>query len=675
MVGVLLRKELLELVRDHRSLFLMIVVPLLLYPVLALLSGGLAVKQVSDVKEGVAKVTVVGAELPVDLGAQLSELDTIEVLPSPENPFEWLASQKLDAVLQLPGATNQILQGDGTIEVVLHYVESRELSQRVRRDLEKILIGWSKSIVKSRLAQRGLKPSVARPISISAENNATASQVGLVVMGRILPMLIVMMIVLGAFYPAIEVTAGEKERGTLQTLLTAPISALEIVTGKFLLVFCVSAISGAANILSLGLMLLMVTMLPEMAEADIAFSLSWLQVTGLAFVTVLVGLMFAAIMITVAVLARSFKEAQNYLTPVYFISILPVLFVQLPGLSLEGVIQVVPVINLALLMRGIVESTVTAQQMFVVVTTSIMYTAAVLVVAARIFSKEAILLGDAGLSGLFSGERVKGEMPRPGDALAVTTVVFILLLYIGSMTQSIDLVSGIAISQWLLILTPVLAFLSWGSVDFKVALNITWPPAWSVVAAVLMGSGFWYVISLGINLLVPEDVLAMDSQFKALQEILTRAVNDTPLWALLLVLAISPAVCEEALFRGFLLRAFVRYSKVSTAIWASALLFGVFHMSLIRFVSTMLMGVILAILALRSASIVPAILFHALHNGIIVTMQKQGWVVNGITNEQPFSGIHLGLSLTAITCGALLLIGNRENPEDSVVETPHEDTR
>jgi sodium transport system permease protein len=375
-------------------------------------------------------------------------------------------------------------------------------------------------------------------------------------------------------------------------------------------------------------------------------------------VVVVIGFLFSAIMMSVAVFAKTFKEAQSYMTPVYLICVVPVVFAQLPGMNLDGSLQVVPGINLALLLRFILEGTATAQQAFVVLVSSLVYTAATLVLAARIFERQSILLGQAGVMAIFESGQRKSLLPSTGEGLALASVVFILLFYLGSIAQAWHLIAGLAITQWILILLPVLLFLRLKKLPIKSALGLAKPTSQSLVAATILGASIWYPITLAMQWLVSRE--SFDSpQFRALEEMLMGLLEGSPLWLLLLVLAVSPAVCEEILFRGVLMRSFLTSMRARSAVIISALIFGAFHMSAARFVPTVVLGVLLGFLALRGRSLFPAMLFHGLHNGITVLIHKMGWEIPGITSDQPPEPVHLGVSLALVGLG-LWLIGRPE---------------
>jgi len=657
-VRTVIGKELLEVARDRRTLFLMVILPLLVYPLLFLATTQVAVSQVQKIQATTVRIGVT-AEVPSGLRDQLQPKDRIELVPTTlDRGLAMVQSGELAGLLTVTETHSGGLAGGGTVALHLAYDATSETSNRAQGQLKERLTEWRKRLVAARLVARDLPPSLLHPISLRSENIAPARKVSGHLLGQIVPLLIVMMVVLGAFYPAIEVTAGEKERGTLQTLLTAPLRPLEIILAKFVAVCAVAFIAGLANILSIGLLLLMVKFMPgaDALPFDVGISGGALAIIGL--VSLLVGLLFSAVMMTVAVLARTFKEAQAYTTPVYLLSVAPVMFAQLPGMRLTGVLAFIPGLNQALLMREELEGTATAQQIFAVVVSSLVFTAGTLVVAARIFERESILLGEAGVRALFTddGRRRPTLVPRPGEAIALLAICFVLFFYAGGALQAWRLLAGLAISHWGLLLGAVLAFIGIKHLDPVATLGLRKPGWRPLAAALLLGLSLWYPVGLGLEWLVspdPDDPTA---------RMLASLLSGAPLWALLLVIAATPAVTEEFLFRGVLLRALQPWFSPRAVLWTTALLFGAFHMSAARMIPTTLLGLVLGALALRSGSIFPGMLFHLLHNGASLLIARLEVKVPGVTTRGALVPWHVALVVVSLALGLWCLRASKPSP-------------
>lgn len=662
-IRTLIMKELLEVVRDRRTLFLMVVLPLLVYPLLFLATSQVAIHQMEKIEAEVARVGVSPA-LMASLAPRVEKKDNIELVPvATEHARQLLAEGQLAGLVYVPDDFEAQLARDGTITVEVLFDATSETSRRVENQLGEILSRWSKELVAGRLARLSLPETFAKPLKLEAINVAPPQKVGGHVLGQIVPLLIVMMVVLGAFYPAIEVTAGEKERGTLQTLLTAPVTPLEIIFGKYVSVCVVAAIAGAANIASIGLLLVMIKLMPGAENLPLDVGLTPVGLLLVGFVALLVGLMFSAVMMTVAVLAKTFKEAQAYTTPVYLLSVAPVMFAQLPGMKLEGLLTVIPGLNQALLMREILEGVIDVQHFFVVVFSSAVYTVGTLIVAARIFERESILLGDAGVAELFkSGHSGPRLLPRTSEALGLLAVTFILFFYAGGTLQAWNVIWGLLLSHWGLLVGAVIVFVWLKKVSPVETLGLRVPGAKPMLAAALLGSSLWYALGLVMQRVVTVD--PNDPQVRLLEAVL----GDTPVWLLIFTIAITPIFSEELLFRGVLLRAMEPRFRTRTVVLTTALLFGAYHMSAGRMIPLTGLGVLMAFLALRSGSIVPAMLFHLLHNGISVLSAKLAWHIPGVTTFDGPDPVHVALCVAAIAAGIWLLVLSRPPDSATVVE-------
>ena len=235
--------------------------------------------------------------------------------------------------------------------------------------------------------------------------------------------------VTGAFYPAIDLTAGEKERKTIQTLLTSPVRPLEVVCGKYLTVLTIALISGGINILSI---LLIVGQNVMMAEGDSSMSfgleeISAVDVAVLCFLVVVLGLMFSALLMSIASLAESPKEAQNYLSPVYLLCLLPVIIAQLPGIELTHSTAFIPVLNLALIMKEVMIKGVVWDNLFLVTVSSLIVTVLMLSLAARLFNREELVTGRGSARSLLKMAVVMSRRGSPRARRALQILYFDIL--------------------------------------------------------------------------------------------------------------------------------------------------------------------------------------------------------------------------------------------------------
>lgn len=362
-IKIIYAKEILETLRDRRTLFILIALPILLYPILFLLMGTVIESHIENIVKKRVTLEIWG-EPPEGLLSSFNENknEKFEVTTIPESPAdtdvclrarEKLLEKKIEAVMligsditcepQKEGPGYEIADHGPMGNFIVLYDGANDYSSSGATYVSNVLEKFTKNIVRQNLQQAGLDPDLEQPFFIKRSNLAGEQRMGGHYAGGILPMLLILMVVLGAFYPAIDLSAGEKERGTLETLITAPVHPAEIVAGKYLAVVTISLIASGMNLLSMGLTI------NRMADqfTDGKFVLS---IGGAAMVLVMLVptvFFFSALMLAIASLARDYKEAQTYLTPTYIIILLPAMIGGMPGIELNWATAFAPEIGRA----------------------------------------------------------------------------------------------------------------------------------------------------------------------------------------------------------------------------------------------------------------------------------------------------------------------------------------
>jgi sodium transport system permease protein len=634
-VRTILFKELLDTFRDKRNLVAMIGVPLVLYPAVFVLSTQAALVEQSRTQEQVSRIGIMGPGTAA-LAKWLEDPKQFEIVKDPA--MEGLLAGALDAVIVSNSDMQQALDTGGRAELIIRYdtaePRSREARERVRNALEKTY----DQLVAERVKNAGLSENFADPIEVKEENVAPAAKSTGSLLGTILPLLMVVMLGVGAFYPAVDLTAGEKERGTFETLLSTPATKMEIVTGKFLAVFSLSMLTGGLNLASMLATLWF--QLAQIFQADGNRQMGSVVIdvppsAALTLLAILIPLAFfiSALMMTVALLARSFREAQSYVTPFFLAIILPASAALAPSVSLDRVMQFVPIANVSLLFRDILVGKANGDVAFFVFISTAVYALLALLVAAWMFQREDVVLSQASLAPITFDRRsiVPSQVPTPGIALGIFGVVMLLLFYGGFALQGWRLHEGLVLTQFGLILLPVIAALLYGKVNLRTALNLRLPSAGSLFASLLIGTS-WVVISIQIGAWLARVIKTPDE----LNELSKKLFDVTHLpggvWTLIAIVALSPAICEESLFRGVLLSAFRKRLPNWATVAIIGLLFGLFHMSIYKIVPTALSGALFTYLVLRSGSILCSSLAHLLLNGLAILVET-GTMPDSFTNR------------------------------------------
>ncbi len=648
-IHTVFRKELVDTLRDKRTLVMMMGVPLVLYPAMLLIGVQAALVQHEKLSRTVSRVALETSDNatvqswldhpPKNLAAffeALSEVDSVAadsvaasdakfrpimIVPS-ENPEQDLADGKIDAVVVAKGDVTVALREEAVVSIEVRFDSTEFASREAASRVEAALRTAEKAIRAERLARVGLLETYIQPFKTERKDVAPPAKTTGFMLGLLLPVIMVVMIALGAFYPAVDLTAGEKERGTFETLLSTPISKMEIVTGKFLTVFCLAMATSLLNLASMAATAaFMAYQLSSAFEGEVALELQ--PPVGAFFWALLamipLALFISALMMSVAVFARSFKEAQNYITPFFLIITLPAAVAGFPSARLTPFTAFIPVANVVLLFRALMTGKAGFDAAFAVFLSTAAYALLALLFAAWLFQREEVILSEErGIPlSIRRSEFRPSSAPTPGMSLALFAFILVLIFYGGSLAQQRHLIGGLLFTEWVLILLPTLFLLWFARIDLRKALGMASLSPLGFAGALLSGpAAVVLIIQVGLwnneVLPMPESI---ESVFKDLL-----AFGDTP-WkfvVLFFAVAVSPAICEEALFRGAILSGLRQRLGVAGSILLVSGLFGLFHLSVYRVVPTGLIGVLLTYLVLRTGSILSGILVHFMTNGISI---------------------------------------------------------
>src|SRR5690606_5732477 len=236
----------------------------------------------------------------------------------------------------------------------------------------------------------------------------------------VLPLILILMTITGAVYPAIDLTAGERERGTLEILVAAPVPRLGLLLAKYVSVLTVALLTATVNLATMSATILLSGLGGELfGQRGLSLGVI-LEIFGLL---VLFAALFSAVLLLLSSFARSFKEAQAYLIPLMLLALGPGLLSLTPGLELRGFLAVAPLVNVVLLGRDLLEQNAQAPLAAVVVASNFLYAGAAIAAAARVFGSEDVLFG---VQGGWSDWLQRPRRPRPAPSVA--TALFCLAL-------------------------------------------------------------------------------------------------------------------------------------------------------------------------------------------------------------------------------------------------------
>jgi ABC-2 type transport system permease protein/sodium transport system permease protein len=714
----LVLKELREILRDRRTIITLVVMPILIYPLLAvvfqrfLLTSITTTEQVEYVIGVDSKRTeeILFQQLQageVELrrrreaaDAEESEIErkpaglpAIEVHddssndPPPKLYFpivsdddaernvidsrvhivavhERNARSESDDGLQTPTSWELIYRaGSPTSEAALHFVESRlqafndlDLNQQLRR------LGVTADLPAG--TQR-------HPISFSGAPIRS--------LAALIPLILVLMTVTGAVYPAIDVTAGERERGTLETLIAAPVPRLGLLMAKYVAVLTVALLTAIVNLTAMTITAQSTNLGSTLFGGGLTFDVAVKVLLLLA----LFAAFFSAILLALTSCARSFKEAQAYIIPLMLVCLVPGVLCLLPNVEFSRWMAVTPLVNIVMLARDLLEGTVVTHLAVASVCSTLLYIAAAITLAARIFGTDAILYG--------SPATWSDLVRRPAEPVRANTLPATMLGLALMFPAYFVLASGLARSndlpmeRRLMVIGAItaavfggipLVITMFGRVRWSSGLAMRRPAIGALFAAVLFGVALWPIAHeimlfskwLGLSMLGKEQLAQAETMLKQMRT--------APLWLVLCTMALVPAVFEELCFRGFLFGALRTKLGDDRTVIASSLLFGVFHEVLMpgRLLVSTFLGGVLGWVRLRSGSLLPGILLHATHNGLILTaahyheeLSKLWWAPEG---EEHFPAIWIAGAVVGVAVASgLLMLSTQENTQADLNET------
>jgi sodium transport system permease protein len=396
-IRIVYRKELTEALRDRRTLISTLLVPLLLFPLLSVGFGALAVTLVKKAEEETPKVMLLGgADSPAVLEA-LGTSKKIEVVPATPDWKEKIINKEIRAAIAIPGGFEASLaeQNPQTIEI---YKYEGELKSSISADtVEYTLKSYRDKVTESRLDVNHVPSSILTPFHIKQDNVAPPEKVGGAAFGGIIGYMVILLCLTGGMYPAMDLTAGEKERGTMETILSSPISRLDLVLGKFFLVLTASLVTAALSVLSMGvsfwgmrqLKAFDVSKNPDAAGMQV--HIGYAAVFSVFLMAVPLAVLFSAGLITISLFAKSYKEAQSYVSPLMILVIVPAVAAMLPGVELTGKLALVPILNVSLLCKELVTGTYHWNFIALIFLSTSVYAAAALFLAVKMFQREDVL--------------------------------------------------------------------------------------------------------------------------------------------------------------------------------------------------------------------------------------------------------------------------------------------
>ena len=396
MVGVVYRKELIDSLRDRRTVVSMIFVPLIVMPLLTIGMGILSVSIVGQARREVPRVMILGGQDSPRVMAELMGVKGLRIVPANPDYAEEISNKQIRAAVEIPEGFDAKLAAGEPVTVTIYMYQGELRSGFGANRLQRFFSDLRDRTVREHLEAQQLPQSLAHPFDIDQKNVAPPEKVGGAVLGGMVPYFVILLCMTGAMYPAMDLTAGEKERGTIETVLCSPVSRVHLVLGKFLMVLTASIATAVLAIASMAAsfgagkqMLLSIT--NGAAEPALQVTITGTAVASIFLVVLPLAVFFSAALLSLSLFAKSFKEAQSYISPLMVLVVLPAVAAVLPGVELSPTLALIPVLNTSLVGKEIITGTYHWWLIALIFLSSSVYAGAALAIAVKLFQREDVL--------------------------------------------------------------------------------------------------------------------------------------------------------------------------------------------------------------------------------------------------------------------------------------------
>src|SRR3954453_2943302 len=694
-------REIRDQLRDRRTLFMIAVLPMLLYPLL-----GMSVFQLSQfLRKSEPKVVVVGGQelkaggdLPpliegdrfaADLFNDVESVDWLHlefangasvdaktskaaVKPSAKKTP---AVEIIDRVHALEAAEDRLKAGE--VQVVLNFPEGfgkrlnalraeikahasgtgskstaeaaeaiqipkpqllynsgKEKSRVAHMQVDHVVETWKAQIERENLRASRVPANVSKPFDVEPHDVAEKHQQQALLWSKILPFVLFIWALTGAFYPAVDLCAGEKERGTLETLLSSPALRTEIVWGKLLTVMTFSTATAVLNLSSLGFTArYVVSQLSMIPSADLGEGLNFPPLSAafwLFAALIPMSALFSALCLACAAFARSTKEGQYYLMPLFLISMPLMMLPMARGTELNLGNSLIPITGVVLLVMRLVQGDFANSLRFFVPVCGVTLMCCHLAIrwAVYQFNQESVLFRESERLDprrwIVHLIRDRQDTPSLAEGIFCAVLIFVIQFFMQVAMAANPpaeptfgyLATLVFVSQVVCIALPAV----------MMALMLTGKPLKTLLVNRLP-TGTTCVIAVGLACLAHplgvqlsswvRDLYPLQDETKKKLEGLGQLLQTAPYsWLPYVLLAVLPAICEELAFRGFILSGLRHLGSKRWAIGLSAVLFGMAHGLIQQSVHAAALGILIGYIAVQTGNLIPGMLFHMTYNAL-----------------------------------------------------------
>ena len=353
-IVAIFKKELTDVLRDKRTLLFMIVIPVIDMPLIFIGSIKFQEYQSKKSDEKVLNIGLINKTSDSQIrdylldqkGVYLVEdidLDSLEL---------GIKNDSLQGGLYIHKNFINDISANGMGEVEVYY-KSSDLMSKAKNRIYNALDIYKNEVVSERLSEFNVDKGLLEPLDIINKDMSTKKETIGKAVGGLIPYMLVIFIFLGAMYPAIDLGAGEKERGSLETLLSSPATKFEITVGKLMVVSLAGMVSGLISVVGISAPFYFIGNIPDQIKSTVLEIISPFIIVSVIILMIPIAIFFASMLLSISFYARSFKEAQSLMGPLNIVIIVPLMLTLGPGIEIDHITALIPLINVGLLTKEI----------------------------------------------------------------------------------------------------------------------------------------------------------------------------------------------------------------------------------------------------------------------------------------------------------------------------------
>lgn len=382
--GIVFIKELRDTFRDKKTIISSILIPIIIFPILAFAIGLGSSDMVKESKEPV-KISVIseGNNTFLDFLKSREDVNIIEK----KDPEKALEKLDIRAIVKIREDFDEALESGENPEIEIIYDESSQKSDMARSRIMEIISAYSQGIVAKRLNEAGMDIKILEPVDIKTVSVSKEGGMGVMMMSMLLPLMLTLWSAVGGIAAATDLGAGEKERQTLEPLLTTKASRTSILMGKYFAVVIAGIIGTLASLIGF---IIATKINPDFMGEGVSMSAGGIGIISL--VCLLLAFAFASIELTISFYARNFKEAQTYLSPITIVLMVPVyLTMFVDGKSVPEYYFHIPILNTIGIIKEVIVSVYNYKHILITTGWSLVYILLFLFITVKMFEKEQVI--------------------------------------------------------------------------------------------------------------------------------------------------------------------------------------------------------------------------------------------------------------------------------------------